>query len=158
MVRLNEVSHAIQQIDMDGAMIGISRQWYEEAKEKLRQYELTNLSPEQVAELAKAQEEGRLVVYPVKSGDVVYFVNVDEEIISGKVDDFTYSSGDIAFNVKFHVCGMQYGLPLRESIGVDHDTWFDKNDLGKTVFLTREEAEAVLAAREDGVDECHNEA
>jgi len=33
------MDHAMQQIDAKGVMIGMSRQWYEEAKAKLAAYE-----------------------------------------------------------------------------------------------------------------------
>jgi len=49
------MDHAIQQIDAEGVMVGISQQWYEEAKAKLAAYE-------------DAEEQGRLIVL----GDTKY--------------------------------------------------------------------------------------
>lgn len=68
-------------------------------------------------ELAEADRDGRAVVLPCKAGDTVYQVGTDCLIHEDKINKVIYSTD-----------------------GVD----FDERAIGKSVFLTREEAEAVL--------------
>ena len=77
MLKLSETEHAVQQIDECGAMIGISRQWYDEAKETLAAYETFNLTLAELAEKLEklaaweaAEQDGRLVELPCKIGDM----------------------------------------------------------------------------------------
>lgn len=120
---------------------------------RLKAYEDTGLEPEQcenaktiiesafsddtskaerIRELLKADKEGRLVVLPCKVGDTVYCLKkvydcsanrptwrVEAKRISGIPDDYLLIDGSIQ-------------LPLER--------------FNKTVFLTREEAEAALEA------------
>ena len=75
---------------------------------------------ERLQELVKEDREGRCVVLPCKVGDTVYYIATTKH-------GFRY--------VKFR------------PFGVDDFTWFNAH-FGKTVFLTRAEAEAVLKTRE----------
>jgi len=61
MFKLSEADHAVQQIDECGAMIGISRQWYEEAKQLLNDYESTELTPEQIITLISDYEKMSII-------------------------------------------------------------------------------------------------
>lgn len=112
--------------------------------EKLRAYEDTGLTPEEVndavvgaklmakakvvsafgvaaerlRELAEADKDGRVVVLPCKVGDTVYTLLR------------TFDGADV--------------------VGETELWWTDIPQLGKTVFLTREEAEETLEAMKDG--------
>ena len=78
------------------------------------------------------EEQGRLVVLPCKAGDTVYDIyeakaNGDGEIRALKVTDI-HIRLDKRNKEWIIICGY----------------YFDLADFGKTVFLTREEAEAAL--------------
>ena len=110
---------------------------YRELLDRLAAYEDTGLTPEEVAELAKAKADGRLVVLPCKVGDTVYETlfewdcteclktSFKPKVRERKVTHFILAkSGDIILGVAGN--GANYLI------------------YGKTVFLTREEAEAAL--------------
>ena len=67
-----------------------------------------------------------VIVPPCKVGDTVYWYNMGGEIAEAKVK--------------------MLGFAVRHSKGFEYDVPFDA--FGKTVFLTREEAEKALAERE----------
>ena len=100
----------------------------EKLAEKLAAYEDTCFTPEQVVEMAKELAELKKQLLPCKAGDTVYWVNnhyrthgdykVDEE----KVELLIFDGEDWIANM-----------------GEPKDGIF-----GKTVFLTKEEAEAKL--------------
>lgn len=124
--------------------------------EKLKAYEDTGLTPEEVndavvgaklmaksqlvsafgvaaerlRELAEADKAGRLVVLPCKVGDELWtFCNYpDEQVHSFTVTDISTLNGRTMLNTSR--CGV-----------------IDARDVGKTVFLTREEAVEALEAR-----------
>ena len=91
-------------------------------------------SQERLIELADAEKEGRLIVLPCKVGDTVF--------------EITNLPGDGAIQMRFvaEIAWLSgHGTVLLSSglvIGFD--------DFGKTVFLTREEAEAALGGDGDG--------
>jgi hypothetical protein len=100
---------------------------------KLAAYEDSGLSPEEVQELAKAKADGRLVVLPCKVGDTVYEANKNRNIVSTyRVTHITIMTGSI-----------NYGWELLEGI-YSNLNGFNEHALGKTVFLSREEAEKAL--------------
>ena len=97
------------------------------ALDRLVEYE--SLIPiEKAREFAKAYDEERLVVLPCKVGDCVYVIYPDSAFPSRRtVKAFYYT--------------------VFWAIHTDDGIWgFD--DVGKTVFLTREEAEAALEGKE----------
>lgn len=130
---------------------------------RLKDYEDTGLTPEQCAEYAKADREGRyivlrdaeqdgvkrirelaeadkdgrLVVLPCKSGDTVYEVTSRKTISEYRVKAirvelfWTFIEWDI---VAGFVDKSNFGVPV--------------NEIGKSVFLTREEAERALQEME----------
>lgn len=118
---------------------------YLQLLDKLAAYEDTGLEPEEIknlnngiipdhwAELFKAECEGRLIVLPCKVGDVVYRIHTKDHVEKHCV-------------LAFHVCKTLDG-PLSAS-----GLWFwdetgretPVKTIGKTVFLTRAEAEATL--------------
>ena len=131
--------------------------------ERLKSYEDTRLSPEglkqaveieeylnecgssiaRVAELIKADDERRVVVLPCKVDDTVYTLNqilgtdntVHDRIFARKIKGY---SGNAINKVWIIASGDSYDFDIFPS------------EFGKTVFLTREEAEKALEARKDG--------
>lgn len=98
-----------------------------EVLKKLAAYEGTELPPEEVAELARAKAEGRLAVLPCKLGDRAYWPKpCENHIISGKVT-----------RIEVH----EHGITLH-FVGTRREA--------QDVFFTREDVEAVMAARRPG--------
>ena len=127
--------------------------------ERLAAYEDTGLTPERCAEfaradaegryivmrdaeqegvarlreLAEADKDGRVVVLPCKVGDTVYWVN-----------------GAVITECKVHrIQKNRNGLYICLKSNVSHGAFRADLSIGKTVFLTREEAEKVLEAMKD---------
>ena len=84
-------------------------------------------------ELAEADRAGRLVVLPCKVGDGLWTFcsHTVEQVYSFTVTDISTLNGKTMLNTSR--CGV-----------------IDARDVGKTVFLTREEAEAALEAKKNG--------
>lgn len=121
--------------------------------EKLKDYEDTGLTPEEVndvmakeklasafgvaadrlRELAEADKDGRLMVLPCKVGDGLWTFcsHPVEQVYSFTVTDISTLNGRTMLNTSR--CGV-----------------IDARDVGKTVFLTREEAEEALEEMKDG--------
>lgn len=76
---------------------------------------------DRLRELAQADREGRCVVLPCKVGDTVYQVD-DIRVYALEVRNLIYDAGILAFDV---------------------------STIGKTVFLTRAEAEAALQGEQE---------
>lgn len=130
--------------------------------ERLAAYEDTELTPEEVSALVKdwirlcttirecggidrlrvlaeADKDGRLVVPPCKVGDMLYEV-------TGRKTISVYKAKAIRVEL--------FGLFIEWDI-VEGFVWqslagVSAGEIGKTVFLTREEAEKVLEAMENG--------
>ena len=87
---------------------------------------------ERLRQLAEADKAGRLVVLPCKAGDELWtFYNYpDEQVCSFTVTDISTLNGRTMLNTSR--CGV-----------------IDARDVGKTVFLTREEAVEALEAMND---------
>ena len=104
-----------------------------EAINRLAEYEDSGLSPEEVQELAKAKADGRLVVLPCKVGETIWKIKAVFSYFSKPMEDrverIIISSNEIL------VC-------------CTSGTKFSVNSIGKTVFLTREEAEKALEVGE----------
>ena len=123
--------------------------------ERLAAYEDTGLTPEEVSELVKdwsdlctvigecggidrlrelaeAGRDGRMVVLPCKVGDGLWTFcsHPVEQVYSFTVTDISTLNGRTMLNTSR--CGV-----------------VDARDVGKTVFLTREEAEKALEAMKD---------
>lgn len=128
---------------------------------RLKQYEDTGLTPEEIQgfielwntaaervgflkeygidhlrELVQAEEDGRLVLLPCKAGDTLW----------------TFSTYPRAEVYSFHVRDTST-LNGRTMLNTDRLGVIPVSDVGKTVFLTREEAEAALEVREGGSHE-----
>jgi len=93
------------------------------ALEQLAAYEDSGLSPEEVQELAKAKADGRLKILPAKPGDIIYRPAALQVCwVITKVERY------------------EDGIVFIE----DSDNIFSPDDIGKTVFLTKEEAQKAL--------------
>ncbi len=89
-------------------------------------------------ELAEADKDGRVVVLPCKVGDVVYGFHNNRQTILPMVAKW------IETNADGWTVAAQYAPMVPE--------FFQFSDFGKTVFLTREEAEKALEEREGKKD------
>lgn len=102
------------------------------------------ITTDRLRELAQADREGRCVVIDVKIGQRVWILDVGE-----------YGDDEIAQPLGLEV----YGIALSDDhetyyfvkppLGMDIDP-FSHEDIGKTVFLSREEAEKALEGMKDG--------
>lgn len=95
---------------------------------------------EKLAAYEDAEEQGLLLRLPCKVGDILYFAHHDRVIPSE------------VLSVKYHVEAENYGVFIRDRLTIDVEgisTEIDFCDIGKTVFLTREEAEAKLKGVEE---------
>lgn len=130
--------------------------------ERLAEYEDTRLTPEafqsyvvffqdlignqkasealdRFRQLVKADRDGRLVAPPCKAGDTVY------EVTSRKtISEYRVKAIRVELFCTFIEWDIVAGFVDKSIFGVPVD------EIGKTVFLTREEAEAALEVRKDG--------
>lgn len=112
---------------------------YEDTEETLRQL-CRNCDLERLEKLAEADKDGRLVVLPCKVGDTVWITGSVRRLYSEKVR--TFFCGDPNYSR-----GMaDNGVKMIRTTGCD----IPIHKFGKTVFLTREEAEKALEAMKDG--------
>ncbi len=88
-------------------------------------------------ELAQAEKDGRLVMLPCRVGDVVYEANKRGFISTYKV-----------ISIHLSACSTLIGWELMDGV-YSNLNGFEAPALGKTVFLTREEAEEALEKREE---------
>lgn len=92
-----------------------------------------------VLELLQAEAEGRLIVLPCKVGDTVY---ISEHRFAAQIEEIVIDAmSGITFN------WAEYDRGPEETELWD-DGWFEPSDFGKTVFLSRAEAEAAIATEE----------
>ena len=147
--------------------------------ERLKQYEDTKRTPEQIEaleaaimgkavaqitefeglpiarlrELAVADQEGRVAIFPCKGwldivfGDQVLFWGIDTDYIEEPIREISL---DDANRISWYE-----GYDTVYLIGYDEngERWeFSPPEIGKTVFLTREEAEKALAEMEGKKD------
>ena len=95
---------------------------------------------ERLANREDAEKQGLLLRLPCKVGDTLYFAHHDR-VISSEV-----------LSAKYHAEAENHGVFIREKLTIDVEgvsAEIDFCDIGKTVFLTREEAEAKLKEMED---------
>lgn len=109
-------------------------------------------SDDELAELAQAKADGRVVVLPCKVGDTVYVdkgVTVKSAegwrtkriLFVGKVVSFRKNGNGVFLKIRFSF--MEGSKSYMRSYVV--------SAIGKTIFLTREEAEKALRERENNV-------
>lgn len=111
-------------------------------------------------QLAKADRDGRLVVPPCKVGDTVWAAS--GKIIKCEIDEmYLCDGGGIEYLVTFDCDGADCkGCPFnrweQDCSGERYCeceygcSSFKDSDIGKTIFLTSEEAKAALEAMKDG--------
>lgn len=114
---------------------------YRDALDRLAAYEDTGLEPEEIearqdvclwipeerfSEIIKAEAEGRLIVLPCKVGDTVYHRDCYGKIYEATVQSIVIDKSRTIF--------------ITSGIG------FDETAVGKTVFLTRAEAEKAMVS------------
>ena len=120
---------------------GLSPQACAEAREAGKVLSSCDISFGRLAELLTADRDGRLVVLPVRPdltqsiGSMLYIIE----------------EGEI---VEDSLCEALIGMASNGEINIFYTTLsdqisFEQADIGKTVFLTREEAEAALEAMKD---------
>ena len=144
---------------------GYCEEGWRKALDKLAAYEDTDLSPEEVRylrwfvtggihkvhdgwthalELVEAEKDERLVVLPCGINDTAWYADKDaDRALMGYISSYQIlSDGAVYFeftNIESDVEWVSVELPV--------------DDFGKTVFLTREEAEAALAREGGGNDD-----
>lgn len=93
-----------------------------------------NIQLSRLEEICNAEREGKCVVLPCKVGDALYkvveLVNGERFISDGKM--FEYIVSPAGKEIYFSEETTRYSI------------WLDAEQIGKTVFLTREAAEAAL--------------
>ncbi len=94
---------------------------------------------ERLRELYKADKDGRVVVLPCKVGDTIYFARANP-ILQYKVTGYEMREASISQVRSKHV---------DKETGLTFNFTFRPGSIGKTVFLTREEAEKALQEMED---------
>ena len=85
-------------------------------------------------ELAEADRDGRVVVLPCKVGDTIYFARANP-ILQYKVTGYEMGEASISQVRSKHV---------DKETGLTFNFTFRPSSIGKTVFLTREEAEKAM--------------
>ena len=101
------------------------------------------VEPNRIRELAEADKDGRVVVLPFKVGDTVWIVGAVRKLYSAKVRTF--------------FCGNPSAVRGRDPDGHIHmirttECDIPMQEFGKTVFLSREEAEKALREMEGKKD------
>lgn len=146
--------------------------------ERLKAYEDSRLSPEDTAnlhailrlgdgmtlmrlrELAVADQEGRVVVLPCKGTDKLYVVGTKQIVECNVAEMYLMDDETIEYLVNFECVDNCDGCPFnsweRETVSDEYhcggeygDGSVSSKNFGKTVFLTREEAEKALAEMEE---------
>lgn len=146
-----------------GGNCAMNCKWEEAAWSRLAAYEDTGLTPELCAEfaradaegryivmrdaeqegvarlreLAKADKDGRMVMLPCKVGDRLYEVTGRKTISVYEVRA-----------IRVELFGLFIEWDIVEGFAWQSLAGINAGEIGKTVFLTREEAEKVLEAKE----------
>lgn len=117
---------------------GLTPQACAEAREAGKVLSSCDISFRRIAELLTADRDGRLVVPPCKAGDTVY------EVTSRKtISEYRVKAICVELFCTFIEWDIVAGFVDKSIFGVPVD------EIGKTVFLTREDAEAALEAKDD---------
>ena len=125
---------------------------------RLAAYEDTGLEPKRCAEFARADAEGRYIVMrDAKQEGVARLRELAEADKDGRVEVLPCKVGDVLYRaspsgvVVHRVVNVVYrGLTSRWYIDTIPNLPYASEELGKTTFFTREEAEKALEAMKDG--------
>ena len=98
---------------------------------------------DRLRELAEADKDGRVVVLPCKVGDTIYFARANP-ILQYKVTGYEMGVAGISQVHSKHV---------DKETGLTFNFTFRPGSIGKTVFLTREEAERAMQEMEGKKDD-----
>ena len=104
-------------------------------------------TPDRLREWAKADKEDRLVVLPCKVGDTVYKINHGDYAHHWKL--FVQEGTVTEISWKNNRSGKDLGFAIIVRFNYEARVRFKFSNIGKTVFLTREEAEAALEGGKD---------
>ncbi len=138
---------------------GLSPQACAEAREIEETLSGYDYSISRMVELMKADVDGRVVVLPCKVTDELYVVGKKQIVGCDIAETYLNDDGTIEYLVNFE-CGEDCtGCPFdsweRESVSDEYhcggeygDGSVSSKDFGKTVFLSREEAEKALQEME----------
>ena len=103
-----------------------------------RKAQALGVEPSRLRELAEADKDGRVVVLPCKVGDTIYFAHA-HPILRYTVTGYEMGNAGISQVHSKHV---------DKETGLTFNFTFRPSSIGKTVFLTREEAEKALQEME----------
>ena len=137
------------------------QEWISVLQDRLADYEETWLTPEEIdmdheaaetlrqlcrgydlgrlEELAEADKDGRVAVLPCKVGDTLY-----ETTGRKTISEYRVKAIRVELFCVFIEWEIEKGFVWQSLTGIT------QNEIGKTVFLTCEEAEAALEAKRDG--------
>ena len=127
-------------------------------KERLAAYEDTGLTPERCAEFARADAEGRYIVMrDAKQEGVARMRELAEADRAGRLVVLPCKVGDGLWTFCSYPVEQVYSFTVTDISTLNGRTMLntsrcgviDARDVGKTVFLTREEAEKALEAMKD---------
>ena len=115
--------------------------------------------PNRLRELAEADKDGRVVVLPCKGTDKLYVVGTKQIVECIVAEMYLMDDETIEYLVNFECVDNCDGCPFnsweRETVSDEYhcggeygDGSVSSKDFGKTVFLTREEAEKALQEME----------
>ncbi len=111
--------------------------------------------PNRLRELVEADKDGRVVVLPCKGADKLYVVGTKQIVECNVAEKYLMDDETIEYLVNFECVDNCDGCPFnswqRETVSDEYhcggeygDGSVSSKDFGKTVFLTREEAERAL--------------
>lgn len=100
--------------------------------------EFEGLPIDRLRELAEADKDGRVLILPCKVGDTIYFARANP-ILQYKVTGYEMGEASISQVRSKHV---------DKETGLTFNFTFRPGSIGKTVFLSREEAEKALQEME----------
>ena len=126
--------------------------------ERLKEYEDAGLSPERCSEFARADAEGRYIVMrDAEQEGVARLRELAEADKQGRVVVLPCKVGDGLWTFCSHPVEQVYSFTVTDISTLNGRTMLntsrcgviDARDVGKTVFLTREEAEKAMEATQD---------
>lgn len=138
-----------------GGNCAMNCKWEEAAWSRLAAYEDTGLTPERCAEFARADAEGRYIVMrDAEQEGVARLRELAEADKDGRLVVRPCKVGDTLFRVfageilEHKVRNMRY-LAIQERWDIDTTPFcpYVESSIGKTIFLTHEEAERALMER-----------
>jgi len=120
---------------------GLSPQGCAQALEAEKLLSNCDISFKKIVELIQADKDGRVVILTCKVGDTVYFGNAGQ-ILDFTVVGYAVDETGISWIYSEHV----------DKTGHTYERAFSPDRIGKTTFLTREEAEKALQEMEGKKD------